>query len=505
MTKGYQDLARTCRDEARGLPGSGSSISRRSLLTRALAASVTMSVSGYASSQRGATPPPSSVTSARKLIRNATIVSRDARIGTVPKADILIEGKNILAIGPGLSASDAEMIEASDMIAMPGFIDTHRHMWQGCLRQLFPNDSLNEYFRDVLGKLGPRYRPDDVYIGNLVSALGAINAGITTILDNSHISNTPEHSDAAIAALRDSGIRAVYGFGAPELGDVPFNQDKRNRYPSDIKRLRKQYFSSEDQLLTLALAANGPSFDPVEFAIMEWKAAREVDARISVHIMGAATLRGLTKLNQMGLLNSKTTYIHCTRLPPATWPLIVQTGGTVSLSPPIEMQMGHGMPAIQESLDHGIAPSLSVDVETSAPNDMFTQMRCAFALQRALVHEREHRGEKALPALLKVSDVLDFVTLVGAKTNGLEQKVGTLTVGKEADVVLLRKSRINVLPLLDPVGAIVLGMDTGNVDSVFVAGRALKRNGKLLNVDLRAIAVRAAASQAFVLGNPPAA
>jgi cytosine/adenosine deaminase-related metal-dependent hydrolase len=160
-------------------------------------------------------------------------------------------------------------------------------------------------------------------------------------------------------------------------------------------------------------------------------------------------------------------------------------------------------PAIQDALDHGFRPSLSVDID--APNDMFTQMRTVFGFQRALSRRYVAQGSDARSPMLKVEDVLEFATLAGAKANGLDHKVGTLAVGKQADVILLRTDRINVLPLKNPVGATVLGMDTGNVDSVFVAGRALKRSGALVGVDIRSISERALASQVYLLSaNGPA-
>lgn len=437
----------------------------------------------------------------RQIIRGASVISRDAKIGTLPVADILIEGDTIRAIGANLGAVDAEAIDGAGMIAMPGFVDTHRHMWQGAIRRVFPDATLGEYFGQVLAAIGPHYRPDDVHVGNLVSALSAIDAGVTSILDWSHIQNSPAHSDAAIAALQASGIRAVFGYGTPQTGDVAMSDDKKHRYPQDIKRLRATYFNSPDQLLTLALAADGPSFGPVEPAIAEWRAAREVGARISVHIMGPQTLDNLKVMHGMGLLKDDTTYVHCTNLPDEAWQLLAATGGTVSISSSIEMQMGHGMPAVQAALDHGIRPSLSVDVETSAPNDMFSQMRSVLALQRLNANEAKTVDEARAPALLTASDVLDFATIEGARANGLAARTGSLTPGKQADILLLRTDRINSVPVRrsDPIGAVVLGMDTGNIDSVFVAGRALKRGGKLIGVDLPALTARATASQAYLL------
>jgi 5-methylthioadenosine/S-adenosylhomocysteine deaminase len=438
----------------------------------------------------------------RRLIRNATVVTLDPKLGDLTRGDVLIEGERIAEVGPNLSAAGAEVVEAGNLIAMPGFIDTHRHMWQGAVRGLFPDATLAEYFQKVLNTLGPVYRPEDAYVGDLVSAFSAIDAGITTILDWSHIQNTPEHTDAVIQALQDSGIRAVFGYGSPQLGGKPLEADHNHRYPGDIKRLRTQYFSTDNQLLTLALAADGPSFSTAQSAISEWQAAREVSARISVHLgISADTLEKMRVMDKGGWLKADTTYVHCTNMAEAVWKMIVDTGGTVSLASSVEMQMGLGTPAIQKALDNGLRPSLSVDVETSAPNDLFTQMRTVFALQRALANERILKGDKNPPKLITARDVLEFATFQGARANGLESKVGSLTPGKQADIILLRKDRINVVPLRDPIGAIVVGMDTGNVDSVFVAGKALKRHGQLIGVDLGALSARAAAAQQYVLSN----
>jgi len=216
------------------------------------------------------------------LIKGGTVLTLDRQIGDFENADVLIEGSKIAAVRPGISAPNAEVISATRAIVMPGFVDTHRHMWEGILRNILPDGSLGDYFRDITGTLGPAYQPQDVYAGNLVSALGAIDVGVTTVLDWSHIHNSPEHTDAAVQALRDSGVRAVFGYGSPQLG--PPNkwwEDTRHRYPEDIRRLRTQYFSSDDQLVTLALAGVPLPFD---VAMSSWKLARDVGARITVHV-----------------------------------------------------------------------------------------------------------------------------------------------------------------------------------------------------------------------------
>src|SRR5512147_2287183 len=154
----------------------------------------------------------------RTLLKNGIVLSLDKKIGNFMKADVLIEGSQIAAVGPNLEAEGAEMIDASKMIVMPGFIDTHRHVWEGILRNIgtdVPLEGDASYLAFILNTLAPVYRPEDAYVGNLVGLYGAIDAGITTILDWSHIQATREHADAVIKALQESEIRAVFAYGYP--------------------------------------------------------------------------------------------------------------------------------------------------------------------------------------------------------------------------------------------------------------------------------------------------
>ena len=407
------------------------------------------------------------------------ILSLDRDVGEFTTGDVLIEGDKILAVGPGLVNGDSEVIDASGMIVMPGFVDSHRHIWEGLLRNIgtdVPLEGRTSYISFILHKLAPAYRPEDAYVGNLVSAVGAINAGITTLLDWSHIQASPAHTDAVIQALKDSGLRAIFAYGFPWWGKW------EERQPSWFVRAATEYFSSKDQMLTLALAAPGPEFTDFEVARDHWKLARETGARITTHV-GVGTYgqeRKVQEMGEAGLLGPDTTYIHCTTLNDTEIQMIVDSGGSVSLASPVEMMMGHGMPPIQKFLDRGLAPTLSIDVETNVPSDMFNQMRSVLGLQRALAAaEGKAAGlDPRRPG---------WATIEGARANGLESKVGTLTPGKQADLIMLRTDRLNVTPLNDPATAVVAGMDTSNVDSVFIAGRAMKRDGKLLHVDWNAV------------------
>ena len=431
---------------------------------------------GSAASQQGATVTTAPIQGDRILLKGGCVLSLDPQVGDFDTADVLIEGSRIAAVGPNLSAT-ATIVDASNTIVMPGFIDTHRHMWQGALRNILPNGLLSDYVRDILGVRG-LMRPEDVRIGDLVTALGAINAGVTTVLDWSHIGNSPEHTDAAIDGLRASGVRAVYGFGGGAPGAA-------NQYPQDIRRLRKQHFASADQLLTLALAGGMDA--------KEWMVARDVSAPISVHAGGS--LAGLEKA-----LGPDVTYIHCTTFTDAAWKLVADSGGHISIACPIEMEMGHGVPPIQQSLDHGLRPSLSVDVETEMPGDFFTQMRSVFTLQRMLALNQPRPAARPQPQLLTARDVVEFATVAGARANHLERKIGTLTPGKDADVIVLRTDTINVMPFNNAYGAVVLAMDTSNVDTVFIAGKAVKQGGRLIGVDLDRIRRDAEQSRDFIVG-----
>jgi 5-methylthioadenosine/S-adenosylhomocysteine deaminase len=408
------------------------------------------------------TPPSGSAT----LLRGGRVLSLDPKVGDFEKADVLIQGSKIMAVQPNVRAS-AKVNDASNMIVMPGFIDTHRHAWEAPLRNILPNGTLSEYTRDITGTARAAYRPEDAYIGDLVTALGAINAGVTTMLDWSHIGNSPEHTDAAIRGLREAGIRAVYAFG----GGAPGPQ---NQFPQDIRRLRKQYFSSEDQLLTLAMAAG---VNPAD-----WAVARDVGAAITVHVNTANQLMPIADA-----VRSDVTCVHANNLTEAEWQLVAKTGASVSIACPIEMEMGHGIPAIQQALDHGIRPSLSVDVETEMPGDFFTQMRAVFTLQRMQRLARERAGEQKLPPLLTAREVVEFATIEGAKDNRLDRKTGTLAPGKDADIIMLRTDQINVMPINNAYGAVVLGMDTSKVDTVFIAGKMMKSQGKLAGIDMNRI------------------
>ena len=327
------------------------------------------------------------------LLKGGIVLTLDRSVGDFEQADVLIEGKTISAVRPNISAPNAQVIDASKSIVMPGFVDTHRHMWQGYLRNVLPDGSLEDYRNVVQRTFGAKMTPDDVYAADYISALGAIDSGVTCVLDWSHIGISPAHTDACIKGLKNLGVRAVFAYGAGQNENGRVMEISTAKYPGDIARLRKDYFASDDQLVTLYLAALGGS---PEATVSQFKAAREVGARISIHVgvgeFGRSAL--LEKVNALGGLKDDTTYIHCCTLNDTEWKLIKDTGGTISIAGYVETLMGHGNPPIQKAIDPGIRPSLSVDVETSVPNDFFTQMRTVFSLQKNDVWAKQLAGDK---------------------------------------------------------------------------------------------------------------
>jgi 5-methylthioadenosine/S-adenosylhomocysteine deaminase len=409
----------------------------------------------------------------RVLLKGGTVLSLDPQIGDFERGDVLIEGKKILAVGRDLTAAGL-VVDAGGMIVMPGFVDTHHHQYETILRSILtdgvlgtPNDGKKTYQGVIQGVFTPVYQPEDAYVSELVASLSQLNAGVTTTVDTSQVSHTPAHSDACIAGLRESGRRAVYTY-SPGLG--PGSQ-----YPKDLLRLQTQYFSSADQLLTLELNA-APNAD-------NWALARQAGVPIICHIVGDRS-GNFEAIAKAGLMGPDNEYIHCTQLNETHWQMIADTGGKLSIAPAIEMQMRHGMPPLQTALDHGIQPSLSVDVECNMTADMFSIMRAAFTLQRALANERSLAGEQNLAPLLTCRQVIEMATIGGARVAHLDGKIGTLSPGKEADIIMLAADSINVFPLNNVPGTVVTLMDTSNVETVFVAGKIVKWQGKLVGVDL---------------------
>jgi cytosine/adenosine deaminase-related metal-dependent hydrolase len=379
------------------------------------------------------------------------IIRGGRAVETGSVTDLLLEDGRVAAVGKDLPApAGAEVVDAAGMLVLPGFVDTHRHTWQAGLRGLGPDITLGAYLELVLRTLGPRYQPDDVYAGTLAGALECLDAGITTLVDWNHIQHTPDHTAAAVDALKTSGIRAVFGY----CGQEPTLKAARRAQDQTTGRV------------TMAMAPLGPELTSEDTALTEWRIARELDLPVTVHMGGhgaESAARGLDFLRRNGFLGPRTSYAHGNDYTDDQLKLIADTGGTIAVSPVVEPELGIGVPITARARRAGVVTGLGADTVISGPGDMFSLMRADYVQAHGLT----------------TRDILRAATVDGARTAALDG-VGTLTPGSHADVVLLRTDLPGVAPVHDPVASVVLSMDTRAVDTVIVGGQVVKRDGVLL-------------------------
>jgi 5-methylthioadenosine/S-adenosylhomocysteine deaminase len=413
----------------------------------------------------------------RTLFRGGTVLTLDPHLGDFPKGDVLVEGERIAAVGPDLKVDNARIVDARETIVLPGLVDAHRHAWQGVLRRLMPNvDTLDAYVEATHYTLGRFYRPEDMHIGNLLTALSCLDAGTTTIIDASHNARSPDHTDACLDALDEGGIRALHMPGRPLAGDWA------EHWPDDLERLKRDRFSSGDQPLTLGLFCGT---DPAIFST-----ARRLQLRTLTEFLGPmAPMLDAVK----HLLGPNNIFNHCTSLPDDVWRTFANAGVSVTVDPRSDAQyaLAGGIFAWQAATDHGLRPGIGTDLETAYGGDMFTEMRVAFSLQRAFSQSRRYAGDEHAPAPVTVQHILKAATIDGARCAGLDDRIGSLTPGKQADLIMIRTDDISLFPSNNAVGTVVHAVERRQVDTVMVAGCLRKQGGKLLDVD--SVKVRRAA------------
>ena len=420
------------------------------------------------------------------LIKNGSIISMDRKVGDFDRGDILIEEDKIIKIARIIRAPNATVIDANGMIVMPGFVNAHIHTWQTGLRGIAGNWSIPEYLHGMHANIAPQYTANDTYLGNLIGSLNQISNGATTIFDWCHNNATPGHTDAAISGLQETGIRAVFGHGSPKpdakKGQLPYTHMPHPR--SELERLRKGVFASDAKLITLAMAALGPDFSTWEVTEHDFKLAKELDLIISAHVWGAPNRMnkdGYQKLAKMKLLGPNHNLVHGVYLSPSELKLIVDSGASITVTPEVELQMSHGVPLTGRLRELGVQPSIGVDVESNISGDMFTIMRMTMQTQRNLDNQLiAHKTKMPAQKLsIKPKEALAWATIESAKALRLDKKIGSLKPGKQADLILINKNDLNLFPVNNAVEAVVFHANGSNVDTVMIAGKIRKRNGKL--------------------------
>ena len=432
----------------------------------------------------------------RILIQGAHLLTQDDALGDFI-GDVLIDDGKIVEVGSSLDATGATVIDGTDRAVLPGFVDTHRHTWQGAIRQVGTGWDFPKYRQHIQVTWGPQFAPDDVYIGNLVGALGALDAGITTLRDESHIQNSPEHTDAAITALRDSGIRGVFAFGWPSIDSNKWMLRGEATHPEDIRRVRSEVLADDDALVTLQAMLRGPELSTLEVTTQDLAMARELGIRSSMHVGNGPwgpQFRGIGSLGDAGLLGEDLLFIHCCTSDDEELKMLADSGGHASVSAAVEAVLpGLGAPATGRLLANGIRPSLSIDTEASVAGDMFNVMRAALSAQNVGI-SIDPATYDTLPAFTP-ADLLAMATIEGARASGLDHKTGSITPGKDADLIVLRLDDANLLPANDIAASIVGAGHPGNIDTVLVAGQVRKYQGRLVGLVLGAIRRRAEASR----------
>ena len=423
----------------------------------------------------------------RTLIKGATIVTMDAQ-GDLPVGDILVTGDTLTEIAPVIRADDAQVVDASGHIIIPGLINAHMHTWQTALRGLAANWTLLEYFKKMHAGLATVFTPDDLYIATLVGSLNQLNCGTTTLADWCHNNPTSAHNDAAIAGLLASGIRAAFFHGTPkpdpQPGQKPFWEVPHPR--AEIERLLKAHENLP--LLSIHAAVLGPHYSTLDVALHDFAMAKDLGLIASLHQGGglARTPDGWEKLEAAGLLGEHINIVHGHALDDVQLQRFCELGMSFSAAAESEMSQGHGHPITGRLHAFGRAPSLGVDLESVMSGDMLSQARIALGIQRSLDNVAYRAIHCSIPptSTITTREALSWVTVQGARMLKQSHRIGSLAASKQADLVMIRASDLNMQPVHDPVSSVVMQASLANIDSVMVSGRWKKRHGRLLGVDL---------------------
>jgi len=405
------------------------------------------------------------------LLSGGCVLTLGAKTPNFTRADVLIDDGAVAQVGPGLRSRDAERVDATDTIVMPGFVDTHRHAWTSLFRNVGELDANRE--SPVPAEVADHYRTEDVYAATLIGLLGAAEAGITSVVDWSPVRSDAGFAEAALQAHADAGLRTVFVHAGPRRTE--------DAHGPAIRQIVARLTDAAGPNTSVALGFDVPGSLDLDSVAEEWALARELGTRIHVHAGSRSSGRGvIADLAARGLLGEDVTLVHCVELDDADVDAIAASGASVALVPTNEVSSDLGsLPIVQQLVDRDIRPGLGVDDGCVTPGDMFAQMRATNSMQHATVFDRKLAGKAGVPRLMNTRDMIRYATTDGARVAGLGDVTGSLEPGMRADAIVLRTDRPNVFPINDPIGAVVWGMDTSNVDMVLVDGRVVMRDGAL--------------------------
>ncbi|SFA92442.1 Cytosine/adenosine deaminase [Pseudomonas sp. NFIX10] len=444
-----------------------------------------------------------------RLIKNAWIVTNDDVLGDIKNGSLLIEGALITAVGGDIVAPpDCEIIDGTGMIVIPGLIDMHKHLWQGALRSICGDMTLLGYLHMVRQKFLAVYQPEDSRLGSYASALEMISGGVTSVFDHSHCIVTPEHADATVEGVKDAGIRGIWGYGYCPVYESDGFATHASRL-RDARRILDQHFGANDGLLRMGIAITEQSMLPFEHTEAEIRSAREMNLKWTGHTacgIGTAPIsRGTNMLFGKGLIDSRAILSHCNEFGYNDFMMMQETGAHFVSSPDTELYMGINKPVnFLDAVISGVNISLGTDTVSCMTGDMFAIMRMAMVFAR---HQINGATAGAMTAIaeqqVSVRDIFRWATINGAKAMGLDHLVGSLVPGKQADVVLINATHLNLMPVTDPVTSLVLAGNASNVDTVFIAGKLRKRGGVLVDVDVSKLVKDLTDSQQILTGLAP--
>lgn len=446
-------------------------LDRRTLLrgTTALAAAAIVPRNTHAQAQPAALP-----ARGEFVVRGAYVLTMDPAIGDLPSGDVHVRNGSIVAVAANVAAPGAEVIDGKGMICMPGFVETHWHLWTSSLRPVMINDDPGRGYFPVTSRLGPHYAPEDSYRNVRYGLAEALSAGVTTVHNWAHNVRSPAHADAELRAMRDAGLRGRFSYGTPQgaANDQPMDL-------ADLARVKREL--AGDPMLTLGICSRNVGRDPnpmrgnvsMELAQKEWGGARELGVPITLHTSGPSPV---SLLDEWKLLGPDVQLVHPLLTTPEERAILKARGSSYSTSPVGESRRPASAGVIQlaELLESGVKVSMSIDHITTNSCDCFGCMRMLYSLHQHRVGNR---------VALTTRRLVQLATIDGAQDLGVADKVGSLTPGKRADLILVRTTDINMVASGDPYDALVTQAQPSNVDTVVADGRILRRKGEFTSLD----------------------